>query len=395
MTASPTTLWLSCHVHYGCRHTGACCRSGWPLPVEAAVVPAIAAAVAAGRVRTVDADPIWLHESAEAPAGLAGTFRLAGPGCVFHLPRDQAAAAAGPGSHHCAVHAVIGPEALPASCQHFPRVCLIDDRGVRVSLSHFCPTAATMLFEHRGPLEIVAGPAAVPGRPVPEGLDARAALPPRLTPTVLMDLEALTAWERLVVNVLAGPDAPEGTPAQALARVRAYTERLVRWAPGATSLVEVIAGLNGSDDSLAGFGGTTASAERGSDGGPYRLERQRRAMRVVAQACREPWTWPAAPDDVDEHDRAWVAPEWPAVGPIVRRYLAAKAFGAWVTYQADAARGLARWLQLSHDVLRVEAARACGEAQRPLDRALLFVAVRQADLLLAHYADSLLVAQAL
>ncbi len=392
---SPDTLWLSCHVHYACRHAGACCRSGWPLPVESAVAPAIAAAVDAGLVRTADGDPIWLRQLSGAPAGMAGTFRLDGPACVFHLPRDGRAAPAGPGTHHCAVHAVLGPDALPASCRHFPRLCLIDDRGVRVSLSHFCPTAATLLFEHQGPLEIVSGPAAVPGLSLPEGLDARDALPPRLTPAVLMDLEALTAWERLVVNTLAGPDAPDGTPAEALARVRAYAERLVRWSPGGESLVEAIAGLRAADASLSGFGGTMASAERGSDGGPYRLERQRRAMRVAARACREPWTWPAAPDDVDAHDRAFVAAEWPAAGPVVRRYLAAKAFGSWVTYQADAARGLVRWLQLAHDVLRVEAARACGAANRPLDGALLFTAVRQADLLLAHYADSLRVAQAL
>jgi len=387
------TWWLSCHVDYACRHAGACCRSGWPLPVETSVVPVIAAAVQAGRVRTVDGQPAWLHESAEAPEGTAGTFRLDGAACVFHAPRAGAAAASGP--YHCAVHAALGHEVLPASCRHFPRVCLIDDRGVRVSLSHYCPTAATMLFEHEGPIEIVPGPAAVPGALVPEGLDARDGLPPRLTPVVLMDLEALTAWERVVVDTLAGPDAPDGTPAEALARVRAYAERLVQWSPGKAPLTALIAGLRATDAALTGFGGTIASAERGSDGGPYRLERQRRAMRVVAQACREPWTWPAAPANIDALDRAFVASEWPAAGPIVRRYLAAKAFGAWVVYQADAARGLVRWLQLSHDVLRVEAARACGEANRALDGDLLFIAVRQADLVLMHYADSLLVAQAL
>lgn len=395
MTSPLETWWLSCHVDYACRHTGACCRSGWPIPVETGVVPAVDAAVRDGRVRMVDGGQVWLRESAEAPEGVAGTFRLEGDACVFHVPRDGQAAPAAPGTHHCAVHAAMGYEALPASCRHFPRVCLVDDRGVRVSLSHYCPTAATMLFQHQGPLEIVSGPPAVAGVAVPEGLDVRHGLPPRLTQSVLMDLEAATAWERVVVGTLAGGDAPPGTPAEVLARLRAYAERLVQWSPGQTSLTTLIDGLRASDATWAGRGGTIASAERGSDGGPYRLERQRRAMRVVAQACREPWTWPATPANVDALDRAFVAPEWPAAGPVVRRYLAAKAFGAWATYQADAARGLVRWLQLSHDVLRVEAARACGEANRALDGELLFIAVRQADLLLAHYADSLLVAQAL
>lgn len=394
MTAPSATLWLSCHVHYACRHAGACCRSGWPLPVEAHVVPGIDAAIAADRLRTVDGSPVWLLASAEAPPGVAGTFRLADDACVFHVSHRHADAAHTPGARHCAVHAAEGHEALPASCQHFPRVCLVDGRGVRVSLSHYCPTAASLLFEHDGPVEIVPGPPAVPGSAVPEGLDVRDELPPRLTPGVLMDLEALTAWEQLVVQTLAGPDAPAGTPAEALALLRAYAERLVVWTPGEAPLGQVISGLRAAHG-VAGGGVAFTSAERGSDGGPYRLERQRRAMQVVAQTCRAPWTWPATPPDVDALDRAFVAPEWPAATAIVRRYLAAKAFGAWVTYQADAARGLVRWLQLAHDVLRVEAARACGEANRSLDGDLLFTAVRQTDLLLTHYADGLAVARSL
>lgn len=394
VTASSPTLWLSCHVHYACRHAGACCRSGWPLPVESQVVPVIDAAIAANRLRTVDGSPVWLLASAEAPPGVAGTFRLADDACVFHVAPRRNDAAHGIAGRHCAVHAVEGHEALPASCQHFPRVCLVDRRGVRVSLSHYCPTAASLLFAHEGPVEVVAGPPAVPGTAVPEGLDARDELPPRLTPGVLMDLEALTAWEHLVVQTLAGADAPPGTPAEAVALLRAYAERLVEWTPGNAPLLQVIGALRVSD-ATPGAGVAFTSAERGSDGGPYRLERQRRAMRVVMQTCRAPWTWPATPANVDALDRAFVAPEWPAATALVRRYLATKAFGAWVTYQADAARGLVRWLQLAHDVLRVEAARACGEANRSLDGDLLFTAVRQTDLLLTHYADGLAVARSL
>ncbi|MEP7116225.1 MAG: hypothetical protein ABI880_01495 [Acidobacteriota bacterium] len=395
MTTSASTLWLSCHVDYACRHSGACCRSGWPLPVESAVATAIHAAVTAERVRTIDGDPIWLHESALAPPGLAGTLRQTSGGCVFHVPQAATGSGAAAGSRHCAVHATLGSEALPASCLHFPRVCLIDARGVRVSLSHYCPTAAAMLFDHEGPVEIVAGPDAVPGGGVPEGLDVRDELPPRLTPSVLMDLEALTAWERVVVQTLAGEDAPAGTPAEALAVLRAYAERLVVWTPGGeTTLAEVVGTLL-TTPLPRGAGGTVASAERGSDGGPYRLERQRRTMKMVTGACQSPWTWPAAPANVDELDRAFVAPHWPDAGSLVRRYLATRAFGAWVTYQADAARGLVRFLQMAHDVLRVETARACGDARRSLDYDLLHSAVRQTDLLLAHYVDSLSIARLL
>ena len=103
------------------------------------------------------------------------------------------------------MHATLGHEALPSSCQHFPRVCLVDTRGVRVALSHFCPTAAAMLVDATHPVAIVRGPEAVPGVGVPEGLDARDVLPPSLSDRVLMDLDALTAWEAHIVQALAGP----------------------------------------------------------------------------------------------------------------------------------------------------------------------------------------------
>jgi hypothetical protein len=69
-------------------------------------------------------------------------------------------------------------EHRPLSCVHFPYVCLIDARGVHVTLSHYCPTAASLLFEHDGPIEIVEGPSPVPALDIPEGLDARECLPP-------------------------------------------------------------------------------------------------------------------------------------------------------------------------------------------------------------------------
>ncbi len=356
-------------------------------------MPLIDAAVLQGRVQTVDGDATWWHASSQAPADVAGVFRLVADGCVFHVPRVSPGGRDVVDARHCVVHDVLGHEALPASCQHFPRVCLIDARGVRVTLSHYCPTAAAMLFDHAGPVEIVRGPEAVPGLLVPEGLDARDELPPRLTPEVLMDLDALSAWEQLLVQTLAGPGAPDGTPADALTWLRGYADRLAQWTPGGD------VSLSGAVGALAAgeaFGvGPRATAGLGFDGGPYRLERQRRAMRLVTRACRAPWTWPAEPPDLDEVDRVFVAPCWPTFSPVVRRYLAAKVFGAWMAYQADATRGLVRWLQLALDVLRVEAGRACGAVRRPLDRDLLLAAVRQSDLVLLHYADSLAVARTL
>ena len=49
----------------------------------------------------------------------------------------------------CIVHRDLGEPHLPTTCRHFPRVAVQDRRGTFVSLSHFCPTAASMLFQRR------------------------------------------------------------------------------------------------------------------------------------------------------------------------------------------------------------------------------------------------------
>lgn len=163
--------WLNFHLPYACRHSGACCKAGWPIPVE----PARAAFL--GRGHTL-------------PRRGDGT-------CVFH-------------NGCCTVY-----EHRPMSCVHFPYVCLIDPRGVHVTLSHYCPTAASLLFDHRGPIEIVEGPPPVPGLEIPEGLDARESLPPlrearpktQAPGPSLMSWDEFSAWEReeiQAVGALAG-----------------------------------------------------------------------------------------------------------------------------------------------------------------------------------------------
>jgi hypothetical protein len=373
-----SALWLSCHVHYQCRHSGACCRSGWPLPVEHRVVADIDRAVSDGRLRTVDGSPVWLLETRDAPEDMAGTLRQTDGGCVFHLP---AAGESGRGgtSRHCAAHAALGHAALPASCQHFPRVCLIDDRGIRVALSHYCPTAASLLVNHAGPVAIVSGPPPVPGLPDPEGLDVRGGLPPRLASRVLMDWPGLTAWEAHVVEVLAGPTATAGTADAALARLSGDAERLAAWRPGvAGSLADAVARL--ADAPAPRDGESLARSVMDA--------RAQADFAAALDACRPPWTWPEAPGDLEVLDTQWVAAGWQVHAAVVRRYLAAKAFASWVTYHADATRALVAWLRLVSAVLRIECGRACAASKRSLDAVLLKDAIRQSDLLLVHYADS-------
>lgn len=85
-------------------------------------------------------------------------------------------------------------------------------------------------------------------------------------------------------------------------------------------------------------------------------------------------------------------PGWAAQSSLVRRYLGARAFGAWVPYRLDAARGLIRWLGLVLDIVRVECATQCGSTQAPLTRADVLEAIRETDRLLLHHADDAVLA---
>jgi hypothetical protein len=154
-----TYFWLNFHLSYQCRNSGACCEAGWRIPIE----PERA---------------LFLGRSATLPQDANGT-------CVFHSDR------------RCTVY-----QHRPMSCVHFPYVCLIDARGVHVTLSHYCPTAASLLFDHHGPIEIVDGPPPVVGVEIPEGLDAREALPPLRSPNLLMSYEEFSEWEKTELKTL-------------------------------------------------------------------------------------------------------------------------------------------------------------------------------------------------
>ncbi|MGE3491158.1 MAG: YkgJ family cysteine cluster protein [Vicinamibacterales bacterium] len=304
------TFWLNFHLGYACRHSGACCSSGWPIPVEHDRVIPIRAL--AGR-----ADREWLSPVTDAPSDVAGTLALqAGGHCVFH------------GAGGCGVYPT-----RPSSCVHFPYVCLIDARGVHVTLSHYCPTAASMLFDDRGPIQIVEGPSPVAGDDVPEGLDARESLPPTSAKstagkpnpgnTRLMSWHELGEWER---EAVAGSAVEAGPPSLAL-------------------------------------------------------------FESARAAVPAPLAWPPAPDHLERTWTERVAPGWPMFAPVVARYRAAKVFASWATYLGDGPASVLRLADIAVAVLEVEVVRQCLEAGRPLDAWLLKQAIRQADLLLVHYAD--------
>lgn len=182
---------LSVHVDYACRHRGACCSAGWAIPVEPDLLPTWR--------------PEWRRRIE--PDGALDTSG----GCALRE------------GTRCAVHRDLGPEALPAACRHFPRVCLRDLRGISVTLSCFCPTAAELLFREDVPIAIVEGPHPVPlGTPV-EGLDARGA--------THVDLDALTAWETQTLDALERDAHPRFRGEPRAVRAWLAARAFASWAP--------------------------------------------------------------------------------------------------------------------------------------------------------------------
>ena len=190
MSAAAPIRALSIHANYGCRDSGACCTAGWRIPVEPATEHAVTSLIAAGALKRKNDDPFERQE------GLTVTALAADGACVF-FERGW-----GVTPHRCAIHRAAGQDAKPVACRQFPRVSLQDARGISVSLSHFCPTAAELLFEPGVPLEVVEAPPAFPSAEGYDGLNAVDALPPLVAPGMLMDLEAYDAWERHMVAVL-------------------------------------------------------------------------------------------------------------------------------------------------------------------------------------------------
>lgn len=132
----------------------------------------------------------------------------------------------------CAIHRRGGPALLPSVCRHFPRIVIKDPRGISVTLSHFCPTAASLLFTGAA-IAIVEAPSSLSLGGALEGLDATSVLPPLLSKDLLMDWDGYTAWEEAAVELFnAGDTGPE----QTIDRLLTFTELVCSWKPGKESL---------------------------------------------------------------------------------------------------------------------------------------------------------------
>ena len=260
----------------------------------------------------------------------------------------------------CDIHRQGGESALPVSCRHFPRVILRDQRGTFISLSHYCPTAASLLFQPDGRLHRAPAENALTCREPIEGMDAREALPPLLHPYLLTDAEGYDAWERSVIETLAGMQ----NAGAALDVIEAATEDVRHWRPG--------------QESLAGAVHTAFAAARQPVIGP----RHTRELDVVRAGYRGD----VSLDVPRDHSAAWhsaLPDDRLGLHRPIANYLSARAFGNWIAYEGRGLRTIVAWLRACHDVLRAIALSRRQEPE-PLTAEELLEAIRLTDLVMLH-----------
>lgn len=321
-----------------------CCSADWAVPVEDDRIAALTAALATRQLIPVigaPADAI-VPAPAGAPIGVAGILGRSACRCVF-LARGSPCT--------CRVHADMGHAALPLACRQFPRVSVRDPRGVSVTLSHFCPTAAALL-EAPHNLSIVIDPSAFPAGGEYDGLDAARALPPLLRPDLLMDWDAWWEWERLAVELLANEESLPASMAPgslALGRLAVAVEDLRAWRP--------------ADGPLGGRVRAVMATIRGLDAPPFAPDAQdiaRRLGEIVG----------AAPAEIAAVHQETLARAAVSTSPrAARGFLAAHAFANW---HIQLGQGLRTWLR------SVEAAAVLLRVG---------VGVRHGDLWLRHLVD--------
>lgn len=275
---------LSFHRSYACRHSGACCSAGWIEP---------------------NANGVCRHFDAHASGG-------------------------------CTVQRARGHDALPHACQQFPRVAALSPLGTSVTLSAYCPTAASLLFDD-APFAIETGQ----DDRVYEGLDARAVMPPLLRPGMLMDWEAVARWEDLTVATLSDH---RHDVERALAIIEDASLAVCEtWTPGQGTLSDAL---------------QAAYRARASGMSVATALKDRRRDRSLARP---------QPDGAED------VPDARASTAALANFLASHAFACWPMYDGGGIAGAIDWLAKARTAL-AEERRSHGS----LD------AFRQADLRLRH-----------
>ena len=340
---------LNVHATWACRHSGACCTAGWNIPVE------------------------------PAKRSLLGTD-------WFVAGRDGACPQFDRWSGLCRIHRSHGEAMLPDTCHQFPRRVLTDALGTRVTLSHFCPTAATMLVDADGPLVVVANPPAFPATRDYDGLDASNEWPPLIRPDAMFDPVSYAAWEHYLIDTLgSSPDDVMAT----LGRIAATGERIRQWRAGYDTLFDWTMRAVNAPDIADGDVRVGARADLDSEDAAARYASFGGAGGFARAASTVPagLTAPQVPDWLEDDDARWVAPVWRQHARLVLRYLGARTFASWTPYQSRGLRTQIAELFLADAILRVESVRACQRTGCVLNRDTFIDAVRASDLLLVHHAE--------
>jgi Fe-S-cluster containining protein len=341
---------LSIHAGYLCQHSGACCTAGWPIAVETKSFATLRAHFGGDRA--------LFDTSAPRPEGAAAIVGVQGSGACVFFEADR--------GRLCSIHRELGEAYLPDACRQFPRVVLHDARGLLISLSHFCPTAAALLLDPT-PVRIVPAPASLALNGAAVGLDARGALPPLLRPGLLTDLDGYAAWESRALHTLLCDDL---TADQALAIIDAATRRIQDWRPGGLALADAV-----------GREFDVASAPEDDEDLEADADRFRRALDSVPAGLETP-----PPPTGFAEGWSSVSPWWPSADRAVRTYLAARLFGNWVAYHGQGLHAIVEYLRVSQSAVKVEAVRHhAGAASSPWQTVI--EAIRNADLLLVHLCD--------
>lgn len=340
---------LSFHATYRCQHAGACCEAAWEIEVDAPIVDA----VSLGRLKPihVSASP-FRHTTDDGGRPFVAPARTDEGTCS--LRHEQ----------RCSLQRAGGEAMLPTACRHFPRVYRREPHGDRLTLSHFCPTAAALLLD---PSEISIVPAHAPLalQNAAEGLNATTTLPPLLRPGMLMDHPGYDRWEALVIEAF----ARAGTIEEAFARITAATERIRRWHPADGELEAAV---------RLGFDGVAP---------PIDCERLSRGFEVLRAVTGEhpllesPADFPSAWRSLrDTHEAMLDVP--------LRKYLAACTFANWIAYRGQGLRSIVEWLRACFDVFRLQITRIF-QTDAVLTRESLIRAFRDSDYLIVHTVDSL------
>ncbi|MEM6370678.1 MAG: YkgJ family cysteine cluster protein [Myxococcota bacterium] len=366
---------LGFHADYACRGSGACCAGAWRVVAQPEVRTRLAAAFEAGRLRGS------LNEALRSEPTLTGDplyiLRSDGPGgCTFHK------------GERCGIRTAVGVEAQPLGCRVFPRVVVKQPRGRFVSLSHFCPTAAGLLFKtDRAEGRPIQGPRAFPASDALEGHDARDHLPPLVAPNRPTSWSLFELWESAGAGWLVRED---GRPEQLLASWAVVAERIRHRVLAGSRPEDVVKpalaraeregplGVLETVDWAAGdWNQLLFLIESASKVLPP--ERGFAAELLAALESRY-----LKPDGASQFEEDWRRNEahWAMYGLAIKRYAAARHYANFHAYQGQGLRSAVLSTVFAVGLVRAFALASSGEEE--LTRDGLLQAIRASDYVLLH-----------